>query len=823
VDYTYDENSNLTNLDAAGTDGTTFNLEKKYNEYDFLTHNKVQNGTKILTTEYNPNASGMLEGIKTPKGYTWEAQRTGGGLVDKIDMPKNHSINYTHDQRGLLINALETEAGGKQLNNDFTHNVLGDQTINDDDLGRKWDFKSNPQTNPLSRKDAVMDPKGGVVLYTYDGLGRTKTIEDSIKDQEKAVTTYHYDLNNNLTAIEDAKSQWTHYEYDSKDRLSDIYYDDQRNEHFDYYTNDRLKTYSDPNNNQLNYKYDNAGRLWRIDVIKGSGVGGPDYEEYQYDGLGRITHIITPDSTVEFQYDKAGRVEKEIQDGIEVGYGHDDNGNLTELRYPSAKTLIISYDELDRIDNITENNEEVVKYGYEGLGKITSKTIRDTVVMSSVFDNGKRMESLSYKNKRLNDTYMQQLMKWDLLNLKTEEKDDKRIMTYNYDNKYRLEHAEETKRNNKTLSYKSDYTLDKVDNILVSTETKDGQVETTINKPNSLNQVSEVNNKVLSYDNNGNLNNFTHDYQYDWKNRLIKVITGTGLNVEFKYDGLGRRTRKIVTAPGEKEVTRYIYAGWRVIEERKGEFAGNNDVIHRYTYGNGIDERIEMEKPVVKKDGSVEWKRYFFLHDNIGNVIGLTNDKGHLIERYKYTPYGEVTFYNGKIQPDIDGIKIKNGKIYIRFKQPVDLETMYVTLRLTHTQVEISGNTSLLNKDRDIEFSPTNALTPNETLTLKVEMIGDSGPVEILTKNFTYQGGELEIVYDEVPPRVERVKYKENSFFIDFSEEINPATTFNNIEITLGDSKLPGTIEITGDNQVKLTLDSHLSDNTCRSPLIDPG
>jgi hypothetical protein len=112
------------------------------------------------------------------------------------------------------------------------------------------------------------------------------------------------------------------------------------------------------------------------------------------------------------------------------------------------------------------------------------------------------------------------------------------------------------------------------------------------------------------------------------------VITGTGVNVEYRHDALGRRIVKIVKDPDGESVTRYVHDGFQVIEERDDI----DDVQYRYTYGNGIDERLEMEKNI---DGT--FKRFFLLHDSIGNVIGLTNDRGHLIERYNYTPFGEVT------------------------------------------------------------------------------------------------------------------------------------------------------------------------------------
>ncbi|MCP4154705.1 MAG: hypothetical protein GY757_43695, partial [bacterium] len=59
-------------------------------------------------------------------------------------------------------------------------------------------------------------------------------------------------------------------------------------------------------------------------------------------------------------------------------------------------------------------------------------------------------------------------------------------------------------------------------------------------------------------------------------------------------DALGRRIGKTSTAPNSELVTRYILAGWRVIEERQ-ILEQNDTVTARYTYGNGIDERLRLE------------------------------------------------------------------------------------------------------------------------------------------------------------------------------------------------------------------------------------
>jgi RHS repeat-associated protein len=133
------------------------------------------------------------------------------------------------------------------------------------------------------------------------------------------------------------------------------------------------------------------------------------------------------------------------------------------------------------------------------------------------------------------------------------------------------------------------------------------------------------------------------------------------------------------------------------------------------------------------------------------------------------------------------------------------------------TQEQISGTKSILNMDRDIEFTPPQ-IPPNETLTITIDAIDDlSGspdqPIELLSKDFIYQGESLLLVHDHGPPKVERIVYEGNSLYIDFNERIDPASVTDNVEIEYGSNIINGSIEVTGDNQVKFTPSANLSSN----------
>lgn len=73
---------------------------------------------------------------------------------------------------------------------------------------------------------------------------------------------------------------------------------------------------------------------------------------------------------------------------------------------------------------------------------------------------------------------------------------------------------------------------------------------TTSYSGNILNQylsLSGGTNVSYQYDNNGNItNNGKYGFSYDYKNRLVRVSSGSTVVSEYEYDVLGRRIQKKV-------------------------------------------------------------------------------------------------------------------------------------------------------------------------------------------------------------------------------------------------------------------------------------
>jgi len=147
---------------------------------------------------------------------------------------------------------------------------------------------------------------------------------------------------------------------------------------------------------------------------------------------------------------------------------------------------------------------------------------------------------------------------------------------------------------------------------------------------NNLNQYTQADLNSYAYDTNGNL---TSDgiwtFGYDRAGHLISA-SKSGTSASYKYDALGRRIEKIVNGT----VTKYVYSGQSLIEERDG----SNNVTAKYIYAGGIDNPVE----VIKGTGA-----YFFQQDALGSITALANSSGAIVESYTYDAFGKPKIKDG--------------------------------------------------------------------------------------------------------------------------------------------------------------------------------
>ena len=165
--------------------------------------------------------------------------------------------------------------------------------------------------------------------------------------------------------------------------------------------------------------------------------------------------------------------------------------------------------------------------------------------------------------------------------------------------------------------------------------------------------------RVMKYDTWGNLvsrRNATGDqhYVYDAENRLIKA-EGTGpegrFTAQYHYDALGRRTRKTVTTQRGTSETRFLWQGYRLLQEQQ------KDRCRTYVY-----DPNEAYSPLARIDhlrddsrGDICW----FSTDLNGAPLDVTDGQGSICWSGQYGSFGEVRY-----QSDGFSRLLQNGILY---------------------------------------------------------------------------------------------------------------------------------------------------------------
>jgi RHS repeat-associated protein len=170
----------------------------------------------------------------------------------------------------------------------------------------------------------------------------------------------------------------------------------------------------------------------------------------------------------------------------------------------------------------------------------------------------------------------------------------------------------------------------------------------------------------VAYDPSGNMTKVpfhpyasSSHYQLVWDawNRLVRVTgpagggsgsggSGSGgyaLDISYRYDGLFRRTRKIVHDTGglrgmESQLY-YWNRQWKCVESRQSATVLRN----QYLYGG------RGRNDLVLRDRSAGGTpvRHYALCDAMGSKVAITSISGTVVERYRYSAFGKLTVLTG--------------------------------------------------------------------------------------------------------------------------------------------------------------------------------
>jgi len=571
-----------------------------------------------------------------PVGYGYDAQNRMTTTTNWTNFASNTGARVTtwafDAYRGLLssktynggtVGASYTYTGAERpasrlwargTNTTYTYNYAGDlATVNYNDgatpsLGYGYDRRGrqifitngtavttltfNDQNQPLIEFCSGGPLSGASVTNGYDSLLR-RTVLAAIDSATLAKTLYGYDAASRLSSVSDGTNSATYSYLANSPLVSQIV--------FTNVNSLRMTTTK---------SYDYLNRLTSISSANASSVI-LDSHGYTYDSADERKSVTNADGTYWlYGHDTLGQVTSGIKywpDGTVVagqqsGYNFDNIGNRT--------TSSAGGDQFGanlRYENYTANN----------LNQYTARTVPGAADIIGVATN---TANVTVNNQP----------------------------TYRKGNYFRAQLP---------FNNASGAVFQSVTNLAVLYEGTNSDILTNING----NFLLPPSNQTFSYDADGNMTGDSlWTYGWDAENRLISMTNVSTIPItaqrrlDFEYDYLGRRVRKIVSTNSGTDwipisTNLFIYAGKSLMAEINGQ---SGAVIHNYYWGSDLSGTREMAGGVggLIELGSGTNGVDFTTYDGNGNISTLVGaGNGLVAAQYEYSPFGEVIRISGSI------------------------------------------------------------------------------------------------------------------------------------------------------------------------------
>lgn len=275
------------------------------------------------------------------EGYTIATNSLGAaktyyhtnGIVTRIVNSQGAEQLFTYDQASNLI--AESDTTGRLST--YTYDDKGNCTTVSR-AGRTTTIQYNKLNKPI----AVTQPNGGVWQYEYDELGN---LLQRVNPQQ-ATTQYHYLPNGILHSITNSLGAVTWLFYGRNYELDHIEL---------------------PNHTTVRYQYDALGRCTHIQTPQGT-----QYRHYNL--LGRPTQIEEPNGNVHrITYDSMGNAIRAKNKHNEVTLTYNFFGKITS-RTQAGTSIRFRYDTEGQLIGVTNEHHEQYHFELDSEGNVTTET-----------------------------------------------------------------------------------------------------------------------------------------------------------------------------------------------------------------------------------------------------------------------------------------------------------------------------------------------------------------------------------------------------------------------------------------------------------------
>jgi RHS repeat-associated protein len=528
---------------------------------------------------------------------TWRTTRTTydarGRLVSTTDQ-QGHASSVTYQTTGMQNTASAT---AELLTTWFTYDAAGRVTGTTDSA-----YRTTGATYDVVNRVLTQTGPAGTVQYGYNVAARTTTVTDP-KGQSY---TSRYNAMGWPVSIQDPRGGRDTLGYDERGRV--------------VMTMNRR-------GQVLQTTYDDLDRPLTL--------VGPDVSiSYAYDPLHRWTAVQNAASIDTLFTDDRGRPSREV--AVRGGQRHVVNyryptypDSVTRLevgiagRTPWSTAYTVS--KSGHLSSISAFGEAPTRFTYDSEGKLTREMHTSTNFQADRTYTGHRLNTFT-TNTTPTNVHAQTWYGYDIIGRIspaqfTHFRNSRHII---YDAADRISYYWDENLNGPVRH--DTYTYDAVGN-----RTDRGGVTQT---GNLLTQFAGYN---MTYDADGNTTskgNGVDNRTFTWNSlgQLTGVTLSNGKQVQYAYDGMGRRVRRVTNGVE----TRYVYANGHLAAELNG--AGT--VLREFAYYPGVDRPYAM-----RADGLL--KKYVL--DGENNVTAVLDHGNNPAYSYKYDPWGNFWYTHGDL------------------------------------------------------------------------------------------------------------------------------------------------------------------------------
>jgi RHS repeat-associated protein len=311
---------------------------------------------------------------------------------------------------GQITEALRTTAFTYDANGNALTKTVTDTSVTPN-VARTWTYTYNSYGQVLTVRGPRTDVNGTTTFTYYTcttGLqcGQVHTATDAVGN----VTTFStYNAYGEPLTLTDANGVVTTLTYDARARLTSRQVATETTV-FAYYPTGLLQKMTLPDGGYIQYTYDPAHRLTKIQDGMGNSI------QYVLDALGNHTAVSAYDPsnvlsrTQSRVYNTLSELYQVIgsagTSAVTTSYGYDGNGNPTSIEAPLSRDSANIFDALNRIIQVTDPKNGVTTFGYDSNNDVVSVKDPAALTTSYLYDGlGNLLQSVSPATGTTTNTY----------------------------------------------------------------------------------------------------------------------------------------------------------------------------------------------------------------------------------------------------------------------------------------------------------------------------------------------------------------------------------------------------------------------------------